>query len=109
MDPACPSTMQRLRIGIAVDFGFARNQRATTTPLTAGELAFVQAEVASIVSLANVLYADMLNVFVTVDQLLIQTTVSTAGATWNQVMLVYRPVITYASSSVVRACVYRPN
>jgi hypothetical protein len=69
MHPSCPATMTALDIGLATDFGFGRfNTRTTTTDLTDAEIARTHAEISAYFSIANVLYMDMVHVFIVIKQ-----------------------------------------
>ena len=81
----CPVTMQKLRMGLAVDAGFYVGVGGSTSP-SAGDK--VAAYINNMMNLANVIYVDQFNVFLAIGEYVMYSRTSSSpnwsGGTWNQ-------------------------
>ena len=81
----CPGTQQKLKMGLAADAGFYTGVSGTSASSGADKVA---AYINNMINIANVIYADQFNVFLSIGEYVMYSTTNASpnwsGGDWNQ-------------------------
>jgi hypothetical protein len=84
----CPATVQKIRMGLAADAGFYTGVSGTSASSGAN---LVAAYINNMINVANVIYVDQFNVFLSIGEYLMYSSSSASptfsGGNWNQIPL----------------------
>ena len=78
----CPARQQKVTMGVAVDAGFYAAVSGSSSSSSYADR--VHAYVTNIINIANVIYADQINVFLVAGDYIMKTTAPNSATSWNQ-------------------------